>query len=313
MENLIISKKDDLADIANAVREQTGESELLSLDEIANEIRTLSATNVDMSNVLMKTEQDLTDAELIQVRKNMRLIGRDVESQTFTINGKNIVASPNAEIFGDYENNKCTGQWSIVEGSANVATGRACHVEGAQNQALNDGCHVEGVNCIASGYWSHAEGEMTRVTSYASHAEGSYTRMPDGTTRYGTASGYASHIEGGGCHAEASCSHSEGLATTAKGNYSHSEGRYTIASSPAQHVEGVANIEDTESKYIHIAGNGDWDARSNAYTLDWDGNGWYAGAVTASAIILRSSTEGSTKTFKLTIDDTGTLNITENI
>lgn len=238
-------------------------------------------TKADADDVLIKTEQTLTDDELAQVRKNLRFIGKDVEGQTFTINGKNIVASPNAEIFGDYEGNKCTGQWSIVEGSANVATGRACHVEGAQNQALNDGCHVEGVSCIASGFWSHAEGEMTRVTSYASHAEGSYTKMPDGSTRYGTASGYASHIEGGGCYAQGSCSHSEGLATTTKGNYSHSEGRYTIAGSPAQHVEGIANIEDTDSKYIHIAGNGSFEERSNAYTLDWDGNAEYAGDVVA--------------------------------
>ena len=120
---------------------------------------------------------------------------------------------------------------------------------------------------------------MTRVTSYASHAEGSYTKMPDGSTRYGTASGYASHIEGGGSYAQGSCSHAEGLATTAKGNYSHSEGRYTIASSNNQHVEGCANIEDAASEYIHIAGNGDFGAPSNAHTLDWDGNAWFSGDV----------------------------------
>lgn len=310
MEELVISKKNALTDIADAVREQTGGTELLSLGEIAEEVRSLTA-NIDTSDFLTKSQQTLTDAELAQVRKNLRFIGKDVEGQQFTINGSTITASANAEIFGDYENNKCTGQWSIVEGSTNVATGRVCHVEGANNQALNDGCHVEGVQCIASGYWSHAEGEMTRVTSYASHAEGSYTKMPDGSTRYGTASGYASHIEGGGCHAEASCSHSEGLATTTKGNYSHSEGRYTIASSPAQHVEGVANIEDAESKYIHIAGNGSWETRSNAYTLDWDGNGWYAGTVETSAIILRSSTAGSTKRFRITVDDSGALSVSE--
>ena len=246
-------------------------------------------------NMLLKTEQVLTDDELTQVRSNLKFIGKSVEGQTFNINGTDIVAAANAEIFGDYENNKCTGQWSIVEGSTNIATGRACHVEGAQNQALNDGCHVEGVSCIASGYWSHAEGEMTRVTSYASHAEGSYTKMPDGTTRYGTASGYASHIEGGGCHAEASCSHSEGLATTTKGNYSHSEGRYTIASSPAQHVEGVANIEDAASTYIHIAGNGDWNARSNAHTLDWEGNAWFSGDVYIGSTSGVNKDEGSKK------------------
>ena len=144
-------------------------------------------------------------------------------------------------------------------------------------QALNDGCHVEGYQTKATGYWSHAEGEMTVVSSYASHAEGSYCTLPDGTKRYGTASGYASHVEGGGCHTTASCSHAEGLATTASGAQAHVEGRYTIAAGGAQHVEGIANIEDAEGKYIHIAGNGTFDNRKNAYTLDWNGNGWFAG------------------------------------
>jgi hypothetical protein len=147
-------------------------------------------------------------------------------------------------------------------------------------QALNDGSHTEGYQTKATGFWSHAEGELTVVSSYASHAEGSYCTLPDGTKRYGTASGYASHVEGGGCHTTASCSHAEGLATTASGAQSHVEGRYTIAAGGAQHVEGIANIEDTEGKYIHIAGNGTFDERKNAYTLDWDGNGWYAGNVT---------------------------------
>lgn len=313
MSELIISNKEDLTNIANAVREQTGESEPLSLGDIANEIRTLSAVNIDTDNFLTKTEQTLTDDELNQVRKNLRFIGKDVEGQQFTIDGKTVTASANAEIFGDYATNIAVGQWSIAEGSGTVAKGRASHAEGAYSQALNDGCHVEGYGTKATGYWSHAEGEMTVVSSYASHAEGSYTKMPDGSTRYGTASGYASHIEGGGCHATASCAHSEGLATTAKGNYSHSEGRFTIAGSPAQHVEGVANIEDTEGKYIHIAGNGSFEERSNAYTLDWDGNAWYAGGVTCNHILLKSSTEGSTKYFKLTIDDSGELSISENI
>ena len=98
-----------------------------------------------LEDTLLKSEQTLTDSELAQIRKNLRFIGKDVEGQQFTINGTTITASPNAEIFGDYVNNKCTGQWSIVEGSTNIATGRVCHVEGANNQALNDGCHVEGV------------------------------------------------------------------------------------------------------------------------------------------------------------------------
>lgn len=269
--------------------------ELLTTNYVEDKRLNEITDKANKTEVLLKTEQTLTEEELTQVRLNLKSAGRDVEGQTFNINGQDIVAAANTEIFGDYESNKCTGQWSIVEGSTNVATGRVCHVEGAQNQALNDGCHVEGVSCIASGFWSHAEGEMTRVTSYASHAEGSYTKMPDGSTRYGTASGYASHIEGGGCHAEASCSHSEGLATTAKGNYSHSEGKYTIASSPAQHVEGTGNIEDAASTYIHIAGNGDFGTPSNAHTLDWDGNAWFAGDVYVGSTSGTNKDEGSKK------------------
>lgn len=236
-------------------------------------------TKANANEALFKTPQELTNEEKAQVRKNLRFIGEDVEGRTFTIDGQTYTASPNAEIFGDYETNIAIGQWSIAEGSCTTAKGRVAHAEGAYTQALNDGCHVEGYGTIATGFWSHAEGEMTRVTSYASHAEGSYTKMPDGSVRYGTASGYASHIEGGGCYAEGSCSHAEGLATTAKGGYSHTEGRYTIAGSNNQHVEGVANIEDNASKYIHIAGNGEFTQRSNAHTLDWNGLGWFAGGL----------------------------------
>lgn len=266
---------------------------------------------VDTEKALIKTEQTLTNEELLQVRKNLKFIGKDVQGEIFTIDGTEVVASANAEIFGDYENNIAVGQWSIAEGSGTIAKGRASHAEGAMTQALVDGTHTEGYQTKATGYWSHAEGEMTTVTSYASHAEGSYCTLPDGTKRYGTAAGYASHIEGGGCHATGSCSHAEGLATTVSGAQSHAEGRYTIAASGAQHVEGIANIEDAEGKYIHIAGNGTFDNRSNAYTLDWNGNGWYQGDIEASAIILRSSTPGSIKKFKLTIDDDGILSTEE--
>jgi hypothetical protein len=312
MSELIISNKEDLTNIADAVREQTGATELMSLDDIANEIRTMTPA-IDTSNFLLKSEQELTTEEKAQVRENLRFIGRGVEGEIFTIDGKEVTAAANAEIFGDYVNNIAVGKWSIAEGSQTKAIGQVTHAEGALTQAVADGSHTEGYGTKATGYWSHAEGEMTVVSSYASHAEGSYCTLPDGTKRYGTASGYASHTEGGGCHTTGSCAHAEGLATTASGAQSHVEGRYTIAAGGAQHVEGIANIEDTAGKFIHIAGNGAFDARSNAYTLDWDGNGWYAGNVEASAIILRSSTPSSTKTFKLTVNDAGELSIIENI
>lgn len=112
-----------------------------------------------------------------------------------------------------------------------------------------------GVGVTASGESSHAEGWSSKASGdYGPHAEGNLTK----------ATGDGSHAEGGG--------------TIASGNCSHAEGNLTRASSEYQHVQGKYNIEDTANKYAHIVGNGTDDAkRSNAHTLDWKGNGWYAG------------------------------------
>ena len=107
-------------------------------------------------------------------------------------------------------------------------------------------------------------------------------------------------------------SHAEGDSTTASGKKSHVEGDKTIAASDYQHVQGKYNIKDADNKYAHIVGNGaDSASRSNAHTLDWNGNAWYAGTVEGTAMIIKSSTANSTKRFKITVDDSGTLSATE--
>ena len=127
-----------------------------------------------------------------------------------------------------------------------------------------------------------------------------------------TASGAQSHAEGMSAHAYGAQSHAEGLLTTASGEDSHAEGMGTTASSYGQHVQGKYNIEDSNSIYAHIVGNGISDSdRSNAHTLDWSGNAWYAGTVEGTAMIVKSSTKGSTKRFKITVDDSGTISATE--
>ena len=132
---------------------------------------------------------------------------------------------------------------------------------GAQSVAL-------GSNTTASGDYSHAEGAGTTASGYASHAEGEET----------TASDYCSHAEGYGTTASGQASHAEGESTTVSGYASHAEGTGTIASSDYQHVQGQYNIEDTTNTYAHIVGNGtSSSARSNAHTLDWNGNAWYQG------------------------------------
>jgi len=122
---------------------------------------------------------------------------------------------------------------------------------------------AEGYNTTASGYSAHAEGYNTTASAYYSHAEG-----------YGTsASGYYSHAEG--CN------------TTARAYYSHAEGWNTTANKRSQHVFGEYNVADatgatdTRGSYIEIVGNGTGTSqRSNARTLDWDGNEVLAGKLT---------------------------------
>ena len=107
-------------------------------------------------------------------------------------------------------------------------------------------------------------------------------------------------------------SHSEGYSTTASSNCSHAEGYYTLAYGAYQHVQGKYNISDSQNKYAHIVGNGiSLYASSNAHTIDWSGNAWFAGTVEGTALIIPSSTAGSTKKFKITVDDSGAISATE--
>ena len=69
---------------------------------------------------------------------------------------------------------------------------------------------------------------------------------------------------------------------------SHAEGDNTVAASECQHVQGKNNLIDSQNKYAHIVGNGDAQKRSNAHTLDWSGNGWYAGSVEAQDFMVEN-------------------------
>ena len=215
------------------------------------------------------------------------------------------------------------GSTSHVEGGHTIATGQASHAEGFGSKVLYKthqgdpiGAHAEGSNTIARGKASHAEGGSTLAEGKYSHAEGYQT--------------IASGVD----------SHAEGAYTTASGKYSHAEGFGTTASGEQQHVQGQFNIEDSESKYAHIIGNGKFDdkyklVRSNAHTVDWQGNGWYqsdvlcggtdmddpnaislkriASKIMDKEIILNSSTPQSTKQFRIMIDDSGNIKTEEII
>lgn len=161
------------------------------------------------------------------------------------------------------DTNSTIGDYSVAEGNRTKASGAASHAEGN--------------NTTASGANSHAEGYNTTAGEYSSHAEGS------STTAYGK------------------YSHAEGITTHAGGLSSHAEGFGTIASGKAQHVHGEYNIEEfvaagNRGKYVHIVGNGqDDNFRSNAHTLDWSGNAWFAGDVFVGSASGTNKDDGSKK------------------
>ena len=115
--------------------------------------------------------------------------------------------------------------------------------------------------------------------------------------------GAFAHAEGKNTTANGGASHTEGKDTYALSDFSHAEGTGTRAVCENQHVQGRFNAGSTE--YAHIVGNGKSDAeRSNAHTVDWNGNGWFSGTVEGTALVLKSSTG---KKFKITVNDSGTI------
>lgn len=196
--------------------------------------------------------------------------GEKVEGKSYVINEESVTAAVGAEVFNDYETNIASGRYSHAEGKSNIASGMLSHAEGYEVEVSGGYSHGEGRNTIASGSESHAEGYHSRAKGEVSHAEG-----------FGTeASGDHSHSEGDNAFAKGYASHAEGRGTEVSGNHSHVEGWCTIASGENQHVQGKFNIEDASNAYAHIVGNGSGtNSRSNAHTLDWDGNAWFAGDV----------------------------------
>ena len=190
---------------------------------------------------------------------------------------------------------KAIGHKSHAEGYYSTALGECSHAEGFSNSTANkqitnlstttsnttiinawkrvkfslaksNYSHVEGDSCLALDECSHAEGNRTIASNSYCHSEGDSTK----------AIGNTSHAEGYKTEAMGDYSHVEGYSTIASGENSHAEGYYTKASGQQQHVQGKYNIVDTS--YAHIVGNGTSEtSRSNAHTLDWDGNAWYAG------------------------------------
>lgn len=191
-----------------------------------------------------------------------------------------------------------TGDYSHTEGGGTTASGADSHAEGGGTQANAVCSHAEGASTQANGLDSHAEGAGTQAEGFAAHSEGTGTH----------ADGDSSHAEGFNALAIGSYSHAGGYRNLPD-EYDNDrwpewvQGEHCVPGDKRKRtrivdeqtvVEGfVCTVENTDSdwddthwdnqygkmNYAVIVGNGYGNDRSNAYCLDWDGNGHFAGDV----------------------------------
>lgn len=122
-------------------------------------------------------------------------------------------------------------------------------------------------------------------------------------------------------------SHAEGYDTIAGGDYSHAEGYGTRTFYNSSSVRGRYNLIDYDVGYLDVVGNGyGEDSRSNAYTLDKEGNAWFAGGISSDIGIdvpsiagdtinasELTTTNSTTTDFTATNAEIETLNVSSNL
>ena len=155
-----------------------------------------------------------------------------------------------------------------------------------------------GTETVASGNFAMAIGRKTNATGKFSFAGGNVNPALGNNEATGELSfafglsakstGQNAFSLGQGTLASATLAFATGDRTVASGQRSFTGGDQTIANHRAQVAFGQFNVADTSEAeanargtYVEIVGNGTADnARSNARTLDWDGNESLAGGLT---------------------------------
>ena len=176
--------------------------------------------------------------------------------------------------FGTRKSGENIGGWSTANGCNQTASATFATVSGGINNSAI-GVHATigggGANeantggSVGGGVYNRAVGKYAAVAGgFDNDATGSLSAVAGGQKN--VASGVSSF---------AANEYNE-----AKGAYSVALGRANKASGNSQTAIGKFCVEDNANTYAEIVGNGTADnARSNARTLDWNGNEWIAGAL----------------------------------
>lgn len=200
----------------------------------------------DEVNSLISGQQLYTDTKISELKDE---VDTDLDNLQLWVQGEDnkILVQANEHTNNTFNSLNLKG--GEGENSVQQTSGNAT---GANSTSL-------GHSTIASGSASHAEGEGALAVGNYTHAEGYQTQ----------AVGVGSHSEGGSTYAQGEYSHAEGYEVIANGNYEHAQGKYNVIQSG-----------DSVNRYADVVGNGtDANNRSNAYTLDWEGNAWFAGDI----------------------------------
>lgn len=177
----------------------------------------------------------------------------------------NTVSSDNGVAIG--VNSQATNGNSISIGSGNTSEGWNSTVLGANNTASGGNSVAIGVGSVASGEKSVALGDHNTASGEYATAMGCWTKSP----------GCAAIALGNGSTSNGWAAMASGIVTSAQGLGQHVFGSYNIPDS-----DTIENYYDS-SEHLIIVGNGDVlsdnGVQSNAHTLDWSGNAWFAGDV----------------------------------
>ena len=241
------------------------EIHICSITEYDAETRMPTIVNPDSSTFYLVPSQDGTSPDLFT-------------EWVYVNNAWEMFGNTSIDLSGYLTDVTVNGTSVVSNGIANVSVPLRVKDDSSENGGVIEG-DVNGDNCnTASGQYAHAEGFHTKATGNFSHAEGFKTEAYNN----------GSHAEGSQTKALANCAHAEGVLTLASGVNSHAEGIGTIANRRSLHVHGEYNTYDSGGTalsdrgiYVEIVGNGtDANTRSNARTLDWNGNEALAGSLT---------------------------------
>lgn len=327
MSELIIANKEDIVDIADAVRSQTGSTEQMSLNGIANEIRTLSVGGSSVQSDWNQNDENaldyiknrthwiensyaiaLPETELEVRNGSVDLYEVPVEGLTpnaycvVTIDGVSYETTAIYGVFNSYE-------WYIIGNGELIG-------EGSNDSDLPFGIFVDKYN---ENYMSLAENKTGSITlkievvgEYVHKIPEIYLPEKIGVSGTGTyaevfnnlndnkASGDYSHAENFKTFATGYSSHAEGLNAVASGYGTHAEGANTLAKGAYAHSEGY--YTEANGVQSHAEGEGTIASGRNQHV-----SGSYNVEDTASLVIVGngSASNNRSNAYKLTKDGSG--------